>query len=87
MTPTVKHIGNPCPICGKSRIVVKTFKEYIGTSLVTTSVMACPDPKCQAKIDKRLAKEKKFRDGMKVAAERRLQEKKDRAASSRKRSN
>ena len=79
----VKHSGNPCSICGKDRIVVKTFKEMVGTSLITTSLMKCPDPECQAKIDKQLAKEKKFRDGMKVAAERRLQEKKERAQNTR----
>jgi len=40
--------------------------------MITTSLMKCPDPECQAKIDKQLAKEKKFRDEMKVAASKAL---------------
>ena len=75
-----RQTTNICSVCGKDRIILKTVKEYIGTSLVVTSITACPDPECQAKIDKQLAKEKKFRDEMKVAAERRFQEQKERRA-------
>ena len=71
---------NLCTSCGKQRIVVKTIKEYVGNSLVITTITACPDPECQSRIDVQLAKEKQFRDGMKLAAEKRLQEQKERRA-------
>ena len=71
---------NLCSVCGKQRIVVKTTKEYIGNSLVVTTITSCPDPECQSKIDKQLTQERMFRQGMKLAAEKRLQEQKTRRA-------
>jgi len=67
-----------CPICGKDRIVSKTYKERIGNSVVQTTLTICPDPKCQAKLNVQLEKEKVIRDGMRLAAERRLLEQKQR---------
>lgn len=69
---------NICFRCGQARIVVKTYKEYIGSSLVVTTLTSCPDPECQAIINKQLAKEQKFRDDMKLAGDRRREEQKER---------
>ncbi|OGM26625.1 hypothetical protein A2627_01220 [Candidatus Woesebacteria bacterium RIFCSPHIGHO2_01_FULL_39_28] len=52
---------NLCTRCGKVRIVVKTYKEIIGNSKVTCTDTSCPDPVCQAIVDKQLAKEKDVR--------------------------
>lgn len=82
MVNTKKITSNPCPTCGKERIVVKTYKEYVGNSLVVTTLTVCPDPKCQEKRNKQLAKDEKFRAEMKLASERRLQEQKERRAES-----
>lgn len=69
---------NICIRCGKVRIISKTYKEYIGSSLIVTNLTACPDSDCQAIVDKLLAKEQKFRDEMQVASERRQAEAKER---------
>lgn len=53
---------NPCIICGKERVIVKTSKEKIGNSTVLTTITGCPDPECQKKVDVVLAKEKAHRD-------------------------
>jgi len=42
-----KKYSNPCPRCGKERIFVKTWKEKIGYSTITTTETACPDKECQ----------------------------------------
>jgi len=77
---TKKLISNPCPTCGKERVTVKTYQEYIGNSLVEVTITSCPDPKCQQARNRQLAKEKKFRAEMKRASERRIQERKERKA-------
>lgn len=46
------QIDNPCIRCGKQRIVVKTWTEYVGTSLVKYSETACPDAGCQKIVEK-----------------------------------
>lgn len=73
-----KFIKNPCVRCGKERIVIKTYKEFVGNSLVINTLTACPDPDCQSRIDTQLAKEERFRAEMKLASERRLLEQKER---------
>ena len=50
-----------CIRCGKQRIVVKTKKEYINSSLVYTTITACPDHECQKIVDSMLQKEKDVR--------------------------
>jgi len=54
---------NTCFQCGKKTIVVKTYKEYVSGSLVTTTESVCSDPKCQEKTEKMLLKEKLKREG------------------------
>lgn len=66
--------ANVCTRCGQVRIVVKTYKEHVGNSLVITTLTSCPDEVCQAIINKQLAKEQKFRDEMKLAGDRRKEE-------------
>lgn len=73
-----KIIKNPCARCGKERVVVKTYKEMVGNSVVINTLTACPDPDCQSKIDTQLAKEERFRADMKLASERRLLEQQQR---------
>lgn len=46
------QIGNVCIRCGKQRIVVKTWTEHIGVSLIKYSETVCPDPECQKFVDK-----------------------------------
>lgn len=71
-------IVNVCFRCGKTRRIVKTYKEIISGSLVVTNLTTCPDSECQAVIDKQLAKEQKFKDDMKLAGDRRREEQKER---------
>ena len=78
-----KKAGSVCPVCGKDRIIVREFKERIGNATVVNTLTSCPDKNCQARLDDRLAKEKKVRDGMKLEAEKRLQERKKRQPASR----
>ena len=42
-------------------MVVKTKKEYINSSLVMTTITACPDALCQKAVDAILNKEKNVR--------------------------
>lgn len=52
---------NLCIRCGKQRVVVKTKKEYINSSLVLTTITSCPDPGCQKSVEAMLDKEKELR--------------------------
>ena len=51
-----------CIRCGKVRVVKKTYKEYVGTSLVITTLTKCPDPDCQKKLDDQFEKERVQRE-------------------------
>ena len=53
---------NPCIRCGKERIVLKTWTENLGHSMLTRTDTGCPDKDCQKAVDddlteKRLKKE------------------------------
>lgn len=61
-----------CIRCGKQRIVVETVKEYVNTSVVYTTITACPDAACQKLVDAMLSKEKNVR---KVILENQIKEK------------
>lgn len=43
--------SNPCTRCGKERIIVRTWKETVGYSVVTTRETACPDKACQKMVE------------------------------------
>ncbi len=53
-----------CIRCGKERIVVKTWHEKVGFSMVTYTKTACPDKECQKILDARFALEKEKRDAL-----------------------
>lgn len=44
--------NNSCWRCGKERVVVRSWKEKVGNSIITTTETACPDVECQKLVDK-----------------------------------
>ena len=48
-------MDNVCVRCGKKRVEKKTWKEVINGIVLTHTQTACPDPKCQAIVDKQFA--------------------------------
>lgn len=68
--------SNLCPLCGKQRIVVKTYKEKIGNSVITYTEKTCSDPVCQKKLDGQLAQEQKKRNLITKEQEKREEERK-----------
>ena len=46
-----------CIECGKQRVVVGTYEEKVGNSVVVYKETICPDPECQKKVEKTLARE------------------------------
>lgn len=47
----MKSYLNLCVRCGTERVVVKTWTEQIGESVITNIETACPDAECQQKVD------------------------------------
>lgn len=43
--------SNPCIRCGKERVVLKTWKEKIGSSIVIATETVCSNPECQKKVN------------------------------------
>ena len=68
-----KANSNLCIRCGKQRLVVKTWQEKIGYSLVTTKEMACPDSDCQKKVDQSNEKQRAKHEALKLRSGRRRQ--------------
>jgi len=68
-----KTYSNPCIRCGKERIVVKTWKEKIGNSVVINTETACPDPECQKKVNSENKKQQDKYAAMKLRSEQRAQ--------------
>ena len=66
-----KANSNLCIRCGKQRLVVKTWQEKIGYSLVTTKEMACPDSACQKKVNQSNEKQKARQEALKLRSRRR----------------
>ncbi len=48
-------MNNPCIRCGKQRIDGKSWKEKLGTSVITHTQTVCPDSECQKIVDKATA--------------------------------
>lgn len=48
------QVVNPCVRCGKPRIDAKTWKEYVGKSLVIFTKTVCPDSDCQKIVDREI---------------------------------
>lgn len=69
-----KISSNPCTLCGKQRIVVKSYQKYVSGSVVLFTKTACPDPECQKKVDKKLFQEDARREKIKNELEKRQSE-------------
>lgn len=54
--------ANLCIRCGKVRIFDKTWKEYIGTSLIIRTRSVCADVSCQKIVDGELLARKEKND-------------------------
>lgn len=53
---------NPCSRCGKERIMVSVEEEIVNNSKIVTTVMVCPDPDCQKKVEEQLDRERVKRE-------------------------
>lgn len=51
-------MNNPCINCGRQRIDGKSWKQKVGVSVVTYTLTICPDPICQALVEKAIADRK-----------------------------
>ena len=47
----MQQVINPCVRCGKPRIDAKSWKEYVGKSLVLFTNSICPDASCQKIVE------------------------------------
>lgn len=73
--------SNPCFRCGKERIELKSWEEKVGTSVIVTKEMICPDPVCQKEVDSENKKARDKSNAMKERQQQRiLDKKKERAA-------
>ncbi len=68
-----KTFGNYCVRCGKQRIVVRTWKEKLDTSIIINTQTACPDKECQKKVDSENKKQRDKNAAMKLRSEQRVQ--------------
>ncbi len=68
----IKTFGNFCIRCGRPRIVVRTWKEKLDTSIIINTETACPDPECQKKVDTENKRQKDKHDAMRLRSEQRL---------------
>ena len=66
-----KSYSNPCIRCGKERIVVKTWKEKLGNSIIINTKMNCPDSDCQEKLELDFKKQEDRRQAIKLKNEER----------------
>lgn len=80
----IASTGNICTNCGKQMIVLKTYSEKVGNSLVTYKDTSCPDFECQKVVNKKLGEEKLKRDKIRDEKEKREVERQDRLLTSRK---
>ena len=72
-----KTFGNPCSRCGTERIVVRTWKEKVDSSIIINTETACPNKECQAEVDKINKKQQERSAALKRESEKRLQSRKD----------
>jgi len=76
-------MASKCTICGKERVVAKTYKEKVGTTYVYYREMICADPECQKKVEKNLNTEKAKRVSIKKEQDKHELERKEHIANSR----
>ena len=64
---------NICTRCGKQRIIGSTVSEqveiYSGPSTIVRTQMVCPDPECQAIVEKELKEQQEKRAMFKKESE------------------
>jgi len=72
-----KTFGNPCSRCGKERVVVRTWKEKVDSSIIVNTETACPDKECQKEVEKINRKQQERSAALKRESEKRLQSRKD----------
>jgi hypothetical protein len=69
---------SPCTRCNKERVISKTWTEtietYSGKSVITHTETICPDPECQAVVDKQLNASRERNAQAKADREKRAQE-------------
>ena len=68
-----KTFGNPCSRCGKERIIIRTWKEKVDSSVIINTETACPDKECQAEVEKINKKQQERSASLKRESEKRLQ--------------
>lgn len=56
-------MSNPCIKCGKERVDGKSWKERVGTSVITHTSTVCPNPHCQKIVDKTI-EDRKFKSSL-----------------------
>lgn len=66
-----KTRSNPCVRCGKERVIVKTWKEKFGDSVIINTESDCPDKECQKKVDLENKKYRERQAAMKLKSEQR----------------
>lgn len=79
-----KSFGNPCSRCGTERIIVRTWKEKVDSSVITNTETACPNKECQIEVDKINKKQQERSAALKRESEKRLQNRKDNSKKNRK---
>jgi len=68
--------GSRCTRCGKTRIVIRTYKKKVNDSEVFYTLTGCSDKECQKKVDQQLKKEKEKREHIKKEQLRREEQRK-----------
>lgn len=71
-----------CIECGKQRVVVGTYEEKVGNSIVVYKETICADPECQKRVEKTLAKELEKRQQSAINQKIRMESRKSAAKSS-----
>lgn len=66
-----KAFSNPCSRCGTERVVLKTWKEHIGNSVVINIEKICPNADCQKVVSSDNKKQSDRYAAMKLKSEQR----------------
>lgn len=73
------HASNPCTRCGKARIDSRTWVEeidtFFGKDRIVHTDTVCPDPECQAIVQKKIDQDKERTEAMKLEREERMKKK------------
>ena len=67
---------NPCIRCGTERVVKKTWKKKVDSSLIEFVQAICPDPSCQKIVDLRIKTQRDKNEAMRESHEKRVAERK-----------